>query len=419
MKHYLLGGSINPRNRGDQARIKGTLKALKESGADIRLTLLSHNYEEDLKVYGEDGIDIIRTPWSRNEIKLMSMALAAASTLVLQTLRKLSGRIVGKRFHSPLQDFNGFVIVSGIDFSDYVGRLPMYYCFFLIALFRLVLGVPVMLYAQSMGPVEHPVVRSMTRFFLNRVKVITLREEYSGDFLRELNITGPQVYLTADPAFLLKPELAVTFTPVRRPVIGVTASPAPFAGPGTGYCSMGLWYRVNRKNKEALSESYFTTMSRLCDSLVKNYGASLVFVPNCLAANDDDRISTREIYRRMEFKDYATCIEEEMTLAQTMAAIGRCDLFIGTRLHAEIFASIQGVPVVPLVGTAGPRVPGVMRTLGLESYICNITESPNGKCFSLVNEVWQDRRQYAIRLAANVAGAHEKALENIRILDGF
>jgi colanic acid/amylovoran biosynthesis protein len=98
-------------------------------------------------------------------------------------------------------------------------------------------------------------------------------------------------------------------------------------------------------------------MAKLCDRLAENYAASLVFVPNCLAANDDDRVSIREIHSRMKNRESARCIEEEMTLEETMAAIGQCDLFIGTRLHAEIFASVQGVPLVALVGTVDRGYP--------------------------------------------------------------
>lgn len=424
MKQYLMGGSINPRNKGDQARIKGTVRALREGGEPVHLSLLSHNYKEDVRVYRDDGIEVIRTPWSRSDIKLAQMAGSALLALAGQVFNRLISSISGGRYRSRLMKYDGFIIVSGIDFSDYAGRWPMYYGFFLITLFKLVLGVPVMLYAQSVGPVYNRTVRRLARFFLDRVTLITVREEHSLAFLRELGIHRPSIHLTADPAFLLEPaspmvDPAWRSTQFKRngnSLIGITASPAPFAGPETGYASMGLWYRINRENKEQLSHFYFEAMAKLCDRLVGEYGANLVFVPNCLAANDDDRVSIGEICARMKERKHVSCIEGDLTLAETMAIISQCDLFIGTRLHADLLALIQGIPVVALVGSEGPRIPGIMKTLGMESLVCNIMSSVNGSAFAKVEEVWTSREQLVPEITRRMMAARERSRENIRLL---
>ena len=70
---------------------------------------------------------------------------------------------------------------------------------------------------------------------LNKVALITLREEVSLEYLMKLGVNKPPIYVTADPAFLLKSAPEGRITEIlnaegikigTRPVIGVTLSSA-------------------------------------------------------------------------------------------------------------------------------------------------------------------------------------------------
>lgn len=426
MKRVLLGGSMNPLNKGDQARIKATIQKLYEND-DISLAILSHYYEIDRLVYSGDAVEIVKAPWSDNGIKLVKMASIALFTLLRYFLLALARRILRLRIKAKLFSYDALVIASGIDYSDYVGRLPIYYAFFLTTLFGIIMGKPVMCYAQSMGPVENRTLSRMTRFFLNRMKTISVRDESSLAFLRELKVNRPAIYSTADPAFLLELSsgnpgctlLRYGIRNIDRPLIGVSLSPAPFAAPENGYCTMGLWYRINRAEAERLSAKYIKKMARICDRLVTNYRVTLVFIPNCTARGDDDRECMKKVHAQMIFQDRAINITGDFSLSESMEIIGACDLFLGTRLHAGIIAAVTGVPLVPLVGTDGPRVPGIMRMLGLEDYIHNIMTDGENEIIAAVNEVWNLREPMKIMMRMRIREVRKKALENISVFREF
>ncbi len=422
MTNILIGGSMNPGNKGDQARIKALVTELARD-EECRISLLSHSPDGDRDTYAGDPLLIIRAPWANSRIKLGPMAAVAVWTLFLYSFHFLARKVFRIKLKNRWQRFNAFILTSGIDFSDYVGRWPMYYGFFLITLFGIFMGKPVICLAQSIGPVQHRFLRRLTGFFLQRTAVIALREASGLPFLRESGVKKPRITVTSDLAFLLQPQnrpldyrSSLIMKNMQRPIIGVNPSAKPFAGPGTGYCSMGFWFRVNEENARQLTRDYYENMARLADSLIDRYNATLLFVPNCTARGDDDRESMREVLRLMEHKNRVYCITWDLNLSETMVILNECDMLIGTRLHANLLACIQGVPVVPLVATESPRVPGIMGMLGLDKYVCKLDGNDFTRLQSTIDEVWSNQEEISACIIERVGLSRTKALENISLV---
>ena len=90
---------------------------------------------------------------------------------------------------------------------------------------------PVIFYAQSMGPFRNEFNSLIAKYVLNKVDIITVREEISYNYLIELGIVKPLLYLTADPAFLLEPISSKSSYKIvkgeldgNRPIIGIAIS---------------------------------------------------------------------------------------------------------------------------------------------------------------------------------------------------
>ena len=65
----------------------------------------------------------------------------------------------------------------------------------------------VMLYGCGIGPVKRERNRKRSQRVLNAcADIISVRDPYSQDYLKELGVTAPQIYLTADPAIACKQE---------------------------------------------------------------------------------------------------------------------------------------------------------------------------------------------------------------------
>ncbi|MGI6649378.1 MAG: polysaccharide pyruvyl transferase family protein [Bacillota bacterium] len=101
---------------------------------------------------------------------------------LIQTLRRADLLISGGG--SLLQD-----VTSWRSILYYLGIVTL----------ALILGQPVMFYAQGIGPIRRPWARWLTRVIANRVRLITVRDQDSLNELKHLGVTKPPVYVTADP----------------------------------------------------------------------------------------------------------------------------------------------------------------------------------------------------------------------------
>ena len=67
------------------------------------------------------------------------------------------------------------------------------------------LGVPVMTYAISAGPLTTTAARDAVQAALNAASLVTVRDRIGLRLLEDVGVTR-DIHLTADPAFLLEPE---------------------------------------------------------------------------------------------------------------------------------------------------------------------------------------------------------------------
>ncbi len=87
---------------------------------------------------------------------------------------------------SLLQD-----VTSGRSLLFYLGLLSM----------AQRLGKPVVLWGQGIGPITRPMLRDLAGKVLNRAALITVRDQGSLEFLRQIGVLRPPLVLAADPVF--------------------------------------------------------------------------------------------------------------------------------------------------------------------------------------------------------------------------
>jgi polysaccharide pyruvyl transferase WcaK-like protein len=214
-------------------------------------------------------------------------------------------------------------------------------------------GKPVVLFAQSVGPFWKP--RSLKRVppVFNRVSCICVREALSKQHLLDCGVEASRIRETADAAFLwrqLAPEL---FTPKRGPVKTV-----------------GLCFRAWPLQDAAAVQETVAKADRLCRHLLADTGRELVFLSTCqgIPGYVDDSLIALQVVGRLPPELGARCRVDRARYAprQLIRALGRCDAFIGMRLHGCILAMLGGTPAMGL--GYEPKTEGVFRQLGLEPY---------------------------------------------------
>ena len=284
--HIVLSGYYGFDNVGDEAILLSIITALRKSRPDVVLTVLSNNPEKTAKTYDVQAVN----RWQLKEIS--------------KVLKKADGLISGGG--SLLQDQTGMKTIP-------------YYCIIMrIAKFH---KTPVFVYAQGMGPINHPLSRMITKSTLNKVANITLRDEASKNLLEEIGVKG-----------------AMTLVP--DPVMGLDASD----------------FRSTWLERQAFDGGYITVSVRDWPSavnfkqkivasldLLAREGHRIVFIP---MHDEHDEKTSFELVHMMNEK--ALVAPGNLSIEEKVRIIGQSDLLIGMRLHSLIFSAIQTTPFIAI-----------------------------------------------------------------------
>jgi polysaccharide pyruvyl transferase CsaB len=254
--------------------------------------------------------------------------------------------------------------------------------------------VPVMFYAQGIGPLRRPLSRMLTRVVANRVACITVRDPGSADLLREIGVVRPPLEVTADPAFALTPALDERVRDIRAraeiregsPVVGVALRP---------WSSRG----------QAASPD---TLARISDSVADATGCQIAFVP--MQPPRDVDISTA-VAAAMRRSDSARIVQEPLLPGEALGLIGSMDALMAMRLHALIFAAAGGVPMVAL--SYDPKVTQLMEGLGQSEYNMELATWDAGRAAEAVVRRMQSDPDSLAVLRERAAGMTDRALVNV------
>jgi polysaccharide pyruvyl transferase CsaB len=308
MAEILVFGYYGFHNAGDEAILSGMLQALRELAPDVSVTVVSGTAAETRDMHGAKAI-------SRGAVRQIWQAIGRADLVIFGG-------------GSLLQD-----VTSSRSLSYYLSLVVM-------AKAR---SKPVLFYAQGIGPISGILGKSLIPLVVNTVDVISVRDRESAETLRKLGVRRPPITVTADPALGLGPSdpvrgaelLAAAGVDLSRPVIGVSVRP---------------WKQWERQLEPVLA--------RALDDLIRETGAQVAFLPMQQQSKD---VEAATVVTRL-MKEPAQVLVGPYTHVELQALIARCNLVIGMRYHALVFAAMNGVPLVGL--SYDPKNDAFLRMIG-------------------------------------------------------
>ena len=224
-------------------------------------------------------------------------------------------------------------------------RSLLYYLW--VARVALNMQVPIMFYAQGLGPLRRAMSRSLVRVVANRAAYITVRDEASARLLTTIGVTRPTIEVTADPAFALAPApehivmqaMHDEGLPTDRPLIGVALR--SWGGSG---------------------ESPVASYAHLLTELSKQTGARIVLLP---MQTPGDVQFAETVVQQTGCAEEFPVIRGVHSSAVLLGLVGKMQSVVAMRLHALIFAARVGVP--PFALSYDPKVEHLMQILGMEN----------------------------------------------------
>ncbi|MBB5115478.1 polysaccharide pyruvyl transferase family protein [Micromonospora echinospora] len=250
-------------------------------------------------------------------------------------------------------------------------------------------GLPLLTYAVGVGPLSDTLDSGMVRETLAQAVEVTVRDQESRMVLEEAGLVNP-ITVTADPAFLLKPE--------EFPEQWLREEGVP-----SGSRLVGLSVREPGRAAERLDvDGYHRLLAQIGDFLVHRIDAHVLFVP----MERDDIRHSHGVLSHMTAADRGRILHGDYRPAQILGLMRHFDLAVGMRLHFLIFAAMMGTPFLPLP-YAG-KVFDLAQRLGVPA-LRGVEREVEGPLLAEVDRLWDERAARADETARRVAEVCEQA----------
>lgn len=356
----VLMGYYGFNNSGDETLLYSMIKNLKAKKDDIRLLVLSKVPKETEKTYGVYSLNRYNLIRAKKELKRSHLFIFGGGSLI--------------------QD-----VTSDKSLWYYLNVLKM----------ALSAKIPVMLYANGVGPVNKQKNKELVAKILNKVDVITLRDEQSLDTVKSMGVTG-NIVVTADPALSMN---------------GIDESIARKLlrdeGVIDGVRLLGISIREFKECSEKFWQEFLCGVDEIC----KIHNLTPLWMP--LKHPDDIEIS-KTIQSKMKTKGYV--LEKAYSAEEIVGITGCCEMIIGMRLHSLIYAATQNVPTLNI--SYDPKVSGFVDYLGTSTAL-DINDLTKEKLIAEADEIIKNYEDIKENIAIKMKDFKEKTEHTADIAIGL
>ncbi len=351
----VISGYYGYKNSGDEALLYAMLENLRQHKDDMRLLVLSVNPKATQKEYGVHAI-------SRFNFLKIRKALKNSKLLI----------------------FGGGSLIQDVT-SD---KSLWYYLTVVKQAFSL--NVPVMFYANGIGPVNKPKNRKKVQEVLNRVNTISLRDTNSLEEIKRMGVNLAHVSVTADPALTIsgtdhdraKALLEAEHVPTDKKLLGISV-----------------------RDWKTCTPAYWNELIQGIEEICQKYDYVPLWIP---LKHYDDVTMSKELASKMHIKSYV--LHKPYNSKDIVGIVGTCDLIVALRLHAMIYASVSAVPAIGLA--YDPKVSGFVKYIGVNATL-NVENFKKEDLITTAQNIIENKDDITSSLQERVSELKSKALENV------
>jgi polysaccharide pyruvyl transferase CsaB len=293
-----------------------------------------------------------------------------------------------------LRNVNLFISGGGGLLQDSTGKGWSILYYLGLILVAKIVKVPVMIYAQGIGPINKKINKLLIKWILNKVDLITVRDNHSKKLLNNLGVSVPSIYVNSDSAFLLKKkdiDHIINIYPYIRELIKSDNRPL-----------IGISVREDKSDGSDLIRIF----AQAADYLIENYQAKIIFLPFKF---DEDVHISEEILSLM--KNQADVLKKKLEPEELLSVLSRLSLVVGVRLHSIIFSSMANIPFIAF--NYDPKVKYFVEDLGLSELLLEIDEDISLKNIQeKIEYIRENNDKIKDILLKKVNNLEEKALTN-------
>jgi colanic acid/amylovoran biosynthesis protein len=422
----VLGATLDTTNMGVGALAAGTIRCVLNVYPEADIRLLDYAKAPSMQTLRLNGreisIPIINMRFSKrlylsNNIAILLLIAAFLKVIPSKRLRQWIGS--KNACLREIQEMDLLVSIAGGDsFSDIYGIERLLYVS-LPQILVLLLGKKLVLLPQTIGPFRGSLAKIVARFILRHAEKVYSRDYRGLEALRELvgqSHVAKRFAFCYDVGFVLEP-----FPPAHIDLVGfpsLNEHGIPLVGLNvSGLLWMGGY---TRDNMFGLRADYRELIESLVEFLISKKGASVLLVPHVFGSDPDSESDTgacERVYEELKdrYDGRLGLLRGRYNQNEIKHVIGRCDFFVGARMHACIAAVSQCIPAVCVAYS--DKFIGVMETIGIESIVADARRMSISDILQSIGETYEQRTVLRKKLEAKMPEVREVVLNLFKNID--
>ncbi len=399
--HIVIDGLYGIQSYGDDAMLLSIIENLPKLIPLAKFTVLCRHPSEVTARYGIAAIHNLDHPeWVRHQ------------GYWFYDFNDQQPRDHIERLRSTIAASDLLVIGGGnllLDITDDWLRGPIAWHWFSSEIAR-IYQVPYMVFANSVGPFRTDWGRARSAHILRNAAATTLRDEASLRLVQQMGINGEHVELLPDPALAARPE-----DDAAAEILSALRNSSFQDSLRVAVSVRDLSWQLDSSGVER----YLASFQRLCDRLIDEFGARIIFIPQCSYQHgdpaEDDRNIARQLTARMRNKERTYVLGGQYRAGAVMGLYRRVDIALTTRLHGAVFSAAAGTPFLAI--SYLPKVQGFVRHVGMDEWSLSVDEFEDEETvFRKVTSLIARRKEIAAALREAVRHAQNRAQKHFEIM---
>jgi len=405
-------------NKGDAAIAKCHLEGIIRLFPQSKISILSGRPNDEKEFFSKYAADVHGYLFSTYGRKLPKFLLSVE--FIFKTVMYL----IWIKFKQFPIDNNGKTILSLYKKSDviiysgggYLGGPYRSIADVLIPIFiARKLGKKIYLSGVTIESPRRFFLKTLMRFALNRVDLITTRDPLSLNVLKSLRIKTPS-YLTSDYAFLLESEPIDLGYHLLR-VAGIPKNDKVRIGISLKDWNSELKASFKSEVPSRKIVPYRNAVIEAINIILTKLDAIIVIFPFEVSPKYDDLAIARSTKNSISksLADRVFILTEDYQPEQMKAMIGTMDIFIGTRFHSIVFALSMYVPTISIGYMQKNR--GLMEMMGLKDWLLDFSTLTTDKLVDMTLKLLKERNEVITVIKSKLPNFQKDAMQNIRFID--
>lgn len=397
---------------GVSALASGTITSARNSFPDADVFLLDYSREPaSYQVQGPKGVmtvELVNIRFSKKFYLRNNIARLLATAIVARVLpERLRISMLSKNpYLKSVLDADIVASIAGGDsFSDIYG-LPRLLYVALPQLLALQLKKPLVLLPQTLGPFKGTAAKFIAGYIMRNAAAVYSRDRTSFDEAgRLLGERREKLTFSHDMAFAMEPVRPEDSRLTGLPVSGTTLTV------GLNVSGLLLMGGYSRNNMFGLKANYAELIKRIVLYFANEKKVNVVLVPHVFGEEEESDVSAcARVYEELK----AECggrlhlLSGRFNQHEIKHVIGRCDFFLGARMHACIAAVSQGVPAVCMAYSR--KFAGVLESIKCGNLVVDMCAQDADQVMATIEHLYSTQPAVRSVLRETIPGVREGVL---------